>query len=197
MGFFRNSISLLSFASIFAAGMVFTVFTLVFGGDHDGGGDHGDFGGDHDGGGDHGGDHDDGGQGPPNIFSIRGLSLLAVGFGGVGYIVMYYTQNLLLSALSGLVFGWVFSVGVLLMMRIFIQQQGSSVISPRALIGTIGEVTTGIPANGLGEVRLAVEDTIISKTATANGGVTIVAGRRVRVIAFLGGSVIVEEVTQS
>ena len=73
LSLFGDSIALLTFFSIFAAGMTFTVFNLLFGGDadHDAGFDHGgDF--DHDG--DFGGDHDaDGGDGDghgPGLFSM-------------------------------------------------------------------------------------------------------------------------------
>ena len=60
LSFFGASIALLTFISIFAAGMTFTVFNLLFGGDADSDMD-GDVGGDH--GGDFDADHDaDGGH---------------------------------------------------------------------------------------------------------------------------------------
>ena len=76
LAFFGNSIALLTFFSIFASGMVFTLFSLFFGGDADSG--DGDFDGNHDG--DVG--HHDGDAHGPGLFSIRGISILLGGFGG-------------------------------------------------------------------------------------------------------------------
>lgn len=179
----REYTALASFFSIFAAGMIFTLFSLVFGGDHD----HGDVG--HDAHGDHGGD-----QGP-NIFSIRGISLMATGFGAMSCIVMYFTNRVLVASVAGLAFGWVFAFIGVAMLRIFIRQQASSMIRPEGFIGAFGEVTTGIPQGGLGEVRLTIDGTTMTRTARSVRGEYIPSGRTVRVVHSGGGSVSVEEVS--
>lgn len=186
LGFFRDSITLMSFFSIFLAGMIVTLFSLIFGGDHDHGGDAG-----HDVHGDS-GDSDGEHQGP-GMFSLRGISLLATGFGAVSFLVMYYTNQILVASVAGMAFGWVFAFVCLSLLRIFIRQQGSSLIDPKDFVGVIGEVTTGIPPHGVGEVRVTVDGVTMTRTASAVGGKKIPTGRVVRVIRAEGGTVCVEE----
>lgn len=183
--FFRQSAAMMTFLSIFGAGLVFSMFSLLFGGDHD-----------HDVGHDHGGDHDDGDHGGPNIFSIRGLSLLATGFGGVGLLVMYATKHVLVASIAGLGFGWVFAVVGLSMMRVFMRQQSTSMISTEDYIGVVGVVTTSIPIKGLGEVRATVDGVTMTKAASAVGGKSLSTGTVVRVVRLLGGTLSVEEISE-
>ena len=72
LSLFEGSLAQITFFSIFLAGMVFTLFSLIFGGDGES-----DF--DHDA--DHGGDHGADGAHGPGMLSIRGASLMMVGFG--------------------------------------------------------------------------------------------------------------------
>src|SRR3989338_11318429 len=95
------------FLSIFGFGFVITSVSLLFGGDSDGDGDfHLDHG---DGGHDMSGHHADGHSEGPSIFSIRGASLLSIGFGGTGFLVHIYTKKLLVSCIAGIASGWVFA----------------------------------------------------------------------------------------
>lgn len=183
--FFRNSLSLMIFFGIFAFGMIFALFSLIFGGDHDGGdADHGDV---------HGEDGDDQG---PGFFSIRGISLFASGFGGIGFIVMYYTKKVLVASVSGLAFGWIFALLGLFMMRLMIRQQANSIIQPEQIVGIVGEVTTGIPDRGVGEVRLTVDGITMTRTASSTTGTGIRSGTTVRVVRSDGGTVSVEELSR-
>ena len=183
---FRNSTALMSFFSIFAAGMIFTLFSLVLGGDHDHGGEfHGDA------------EHGEAGHGHgPGLLSIRGISLMATGFGAMAFLVMYYTRQVLVASVSGLGFGWVFALAGITMMRVFIRQQGSSMIQAQDFIGATGEVTTGVPERGLGEVRLTVNGVTMTKSASSLRGRAIPSGTPVRVVRLLGGTITVEEVPQ-
>ena len=185
--FFRNSLGLMIFFAIFAFGMIFTLFSLIFGGEHDGG-DHGDI---------HGDAHGDGDDNQaPGFFSIRGISLFATGFGALGFIVMYYTEKVLLASVSGLGFGWVFAFLGLFMMRMLIRQQANSMMRPEEMIGTLGEVTTGIPDHGVGEVRMTVDGVTLTRTASSTSGTAIRSGTIVRVVRSDGGTVSVEEFPQ-
>lgn len=184
----EGSAALLTFFSIFSAGLVFTIFSLIFGGDHDGGDVHGEM---HDGGGESG---DDDGQGP-GMLSLRGISLMATGFGAMAYIVMYLTKKVLTASIAGLGFGWVFAFICIALLRIFIRQQGSSMISQGSCLNSIGEVTTVIPEHGLGEVRLVVEGVSMTKTASSARGVRVPTGATVKVVRVLGSTVSVEELS--
>lgn len=181
---FRTSSAIMTFLTIFGAGLVVTLFSLVFGGDHD----HGDVGhGDGDGNGDHGED-----QGP-SFFSIRGISLFATGFGGVGLLVMYGTKQVLTASLSGALSGVIFAFLGITGMRMMIRQQASSIIQPSAFTNLLGEVTTTIPEQGLGEVRVTVDGTTMTKTARALSQRMIPSGTTVRVVQSTGGTVLVRE----
>src|SRR5262245_19268742 len=103
-----------TFFTIFLVGVVFSAFSLIFGGhghsDHDVSHDV-DHDISHDAGGDHdahdtSGDHADGDAGahPLNVglLSVRGVALLSTGFGGIGFLMFATTQRLLLSTATGL-----------------------------------------------------------------------------------------------
>jgi hypothetical protein len=186
LALFGESIALLTFFSIFAAGMTFTVFTLLFGGDAD----DGDIGGDHDG--DFGGDHDaDGGDAAhgPGLLSIKGVSFLLTGFGGVAFIVMYFTEKVFVSSLAGLFGGWPFALVCLAMYRVFIRQEASSLSKAEDYVGATGTVVTSIPAKGLGEVTLIVGEQQVTKSAVAHSGTALKTGTPVRVKNYLGDRV--------
>ena len=155
LAFFGNSIALLTFFSIFAAGMTFTTFNLLFGGDADHGDVHGDFHGglDGDAHGDFHGDHDaDGGGTGPGLLSIRGISFLLTGFGGVAFIVMYFTDKVFVSSLAGLAGGWPFAFVCIALYRVFVRQEASSLVAAKDFVGATGSVVTskstetGVPA---------------------------------------------------
>ncbi len=185
--FFRNSVALLSFFSIFSAGMIIVLFSLVFGGHDHGDFGHGDIG--HDAQGDHGGESQPG----PGVFSLKGIALLAVGFGAIAFIVMYYTNQILVACISGLAIGWVFAFICMAGYRILIRQQSNSLIKSEDVIGQTGQVTTTIPAGGLGEVRLTVDGTAMTKMASAPDGEAIPTGTLVMVRRVSGASIMVEK----
>jgi membrane protein implicated in regulation of membrane protease activity len=190
LSLFGESIALLTFFSIFAAGMTFTVFNLLFGGDADGGDLDGDVG-DADGG-DFDGDHDgDGGDGHgPGLLSIRGISFLLTGFGGVAFISMYFTEKVFVSSLFGLLGGWPFALVCLAMYRVFVRQEASSMVSAEDFVGATGTVVTSIPQGGLGEVTLLVAGQQTTKSAVAQG--ELKTGTPIRVKTYLGDRVSVE-----
>lgn len=181
---FRASTAFMTFLTIFGVGLGITLLSLVFGGDHD----HGDMG--------HadGHDGDDGNQGP-GLFSIRGLSLFATGFGGIGLLVMQMTNQVLTASISGAAFGFVFAFLGITVMRALIRQQASTMIQPASFNQIVGEVSTTIPEHGVGEVRLTVEGTTMTKTASSVSGRRIPTGSLVRVVRAAGGTVAVEEVS--
>lgn len=186
----------LVFFSVFLFGFIITAASMLFG--HDGDADHGgDFHiGDHDIGhdADHGGDQDHHG---PGLFSVRGISLLAIGFGGTGYIIQFYTGKLLVACVAGLGSAWLFATFGLWVIHFFYSQEGSSLISEEAFMGATGIVTTTIPRGGLGEVTLSVGGRQLARTARCQNGSRITQGTGVRVVQKTGEAVVVEEVKQS
>lgn len=200
MSFFEESLALITFFSIFCAGMVFTLFSLIFGGDADHSdvgdfdADHGDIDHDHDFG--HGDlEHDDASASHgPSFFSIRGVSIMAVGFGGIAYIVQYLYGRVMLSSFAGLMSGWIFGLVGLGLINMFLKQQASSNIRISDIKSATGIVTTSIPIGKPGEVILNVAGAQMNKMAVAANGVAIPNGTRVRVVEHHGASVLVEVV---
>jgi hypothetical protein len=183
---FVGSPASLIFFGVFLFGFAITLTSLAFGvgDDHDG-----DFHVDHDVGHDFGDDHHG-----PGIFSIRGMSLLAIGFGGVGYLIQLYTGKLLFSSVAGLGSGFGFAFLGLWLIRFFYSQEGSSLIKEDDILRSVGSVTTTIPSGGVGEVILSVAGRQLSQIASSHNGNQIARGKIVTVINRAGNRVVVEEV---
>ena len=188
----------ITFFTIFLVGVAFSAFSLVLGGlgahaDHDVGHDIGHDTDAHDGSGDHHGG-DDGAQGGTlsvGMFSVRGVALLATGFGGAGFLIYVSTGKILFSTASALVGGYIFAFVVLYTLKIFKSQQANSMISLSAAIGADGIVTISIPEDGLGEVSLVVSGTEMFKPARSVNGRPIKSGARVQVSQVSGGTLVV------
>lgn len=188
---FQSALAEIIFLSICFGSLVVTGFMLIFGGDHDGDADHGDM--EH-GDADHGDDHSDEG---PKFFSIRGLSLFGTGFGGVGYIVQHYTGMTLVAAAAGTASGFLLALAGLAFIRLFFSQQVSSLVSHDQVIGSIGTVTTAIPANGqCGEIMLTVAGLQMGRIAMSADNNEIPSGAVARVTRVAGHAVVVERVKQ-
>jgi membrane protein implicated in regulation of membrane protease activity len=202
----------ITFFTIFLVGVVFSAFSLILGGHGDHGADHDvghDFSHDaghdagHDGGhdgsgdhGDHGGDHSDGGFGisgffAVGMFSVRGVALLATGFGGFGFLIFTLTQKILFSTAAALVGGYIFAFVVLYTLKVFKAQQANSLVSSSSAIGVEGIVTVSIPEDGLGEVSLRVSGTEMFKPARSANRGPIKSGTRVQVNQISGGTLVV------
>jgi hypothetical protein len=175
----------MTFFTIFLVGVVFSVFSLLLGG-------HGDH--DHDIG--HDADHGDAGDGHGGVFSVgilsvRGLALLATGFGGVGFLAYTRTSKIMFSTGVAMVGGYVFALVVLYALRIFKGQQSNSLIDTSSAIGGEGVVTISIPEGGLGEVGMVVSGTEMFKSARSTSGSAIQSGTRVLVDRIVGGTLLV------
>lgn len=185
---FQGALAELVFLAICVVGMIFSGFSIFFGGDHDGA-DHGDMDG-HDA--DHGGDHhaDDG----PKLFSVRGLMLFGTGFGAVGYLVQHFTGKTLVASVSGSVAGLVLAMIGIGFIRMIYRQQSSSLVGGEAYVGVLGTVVTAITSGGTGEVAITVAGTYGTRLAKSASGQAIARGESVRVTRTVGGVVVVEPV---
>jgi hypothetical protein len=192
----------LTFFTIFLVGVVFSAFSLIMGAhsdtaDHDISHDFGHDGDAHDGG-DH-GDHDghEGGDAAfyspfsVGMFSVRGVALLATGFGGLGFLIYSATEKLLFSTASALIGGYLFAFVVLYTLKIFKSQQANSLVNTASAIGAQGIVTVSIPEDGMGEVSLLVSGVEMFKPAVSAGSGPIKSGTRVRVNQITGGTLVV------
>ena len=202
MALFGDSLALVVFFSIFLGGLTFSVFSLLFGGDADHDLDVADHDAHFDA--DHGAEatgddvHD---VHAPGVLSVRGISLMMVGFGGVAFIIQYYTQyyteKILFASVGGVLSGWLFAFALMLLLKLFYSQQSSSQVSATEIVGAYGIVSVSIPDGGdLGEVQLNVAGNQMNKPATSSMGDGISRNTRVRVRNYVGGRVVVSEVAE-
>ena len=90
---------------------------------------------------------------------------------------------------SGLVFGGV----IYAFMRFLYGQQASSDVAAKDLVGQTGRVVIGIPANGVGQVRLRIGEELVDKIAQSRDGLAISENTPVHIEEVLGETVIVRK----
>jgi hypothetical protein len=196
-----------TFFTIFLVGVVFSAFSLILGGhsdhaDHDIGHDVGhDAGSDHDSG-DSSAEHGDIDVGIHSLFSVgmfsvRGVALLATGFGGIGFLIFIATGRIMFSTAAAFVGGYIFAFAVLYTLKIFKAQQANSLVRLSSAVGAQGVVTVSIPEDGLGEVSLLVGGVEMFKPARSVTGAAIKSGSRVQVNQISGGTLLVSPATVS
>lgn len=133
----------------------------------------------------------------PSIFSARVLSVFATAFGGIGAIGVYQGYGVLFSSLLGLAGGLSFGAMVYFFARFLYRQQSSSLVTSSDLIGLPAQVTVGIPADGLGQVRCVVGESSIEKIARSKDGAPIPLHAQVIIEEIVDGSVTVSLYTES
>jgi hypothetical protein len=184
----------ITFFTIFLVGVAFSAFSLIMGG-------HGDHDADHDIG--HDTDHDGAGAHDSSadgeihslfsvpIFSVRGIALLATGFGGIGFLIHVNTGKILFSTAAALVGGYGFAFIVLYTLKLFKAQQANSLVSMSSAIGGRAIITVSIPEGGLGEVSMVVSGVEMFRPARSHNGRPLKAGTSVEVTQVTGGTVVV------
>jgi hypothetical protein len=175
--FFSNISAFTVFLSIAAVGFLFLLISVIFGDifEHD-------F--------DHDVDHDLG-HGGPGLFSPRIISVFITSFGGVGAIAISQGYRVLPASAFGVAAGFVLGGLVYFFARFLYSQQATSTISTADLVGRTAQVTVGIPANGIGQVRCLVGETMIDKIARSSDGGEIASNSVVKIEEIVGEGVIV------
>lgn len=179
-----NISSLAVFLGIAAVGFLFLLVSLVFGEIFE----HIDF------------DHDvdtDLGHGGPGLFSPRVVAVFITAFGGVGAIGVQQGYGVFTSSAFGTAAGFFLGGLVYAFARFLYSQQASSTVSTSDLVGRAAQVSVGIPANGFGQVRCLVGETIIDKIARSNDGREIANNSLVRIEQVVGEAVVVSPVTST
>lgn len=181
----------LAFIGLFAFSVVFAVGAFIFGHDHDS--DHDMGGGDHDAG----GGHDTEAGGMPSVFSTRTISLFLVGFSGMGLVCTYGLHwSAWFSSAAGLAFGVFMGALAYVFVLMLYRQQATSMPVSADYAGLEARVSSNIPANGTGQISVAVLGQLKTIFATAGDGRAIPEGRRVRIIAMSGATATVELIAQ-
>jgi membrane protein implicated in regulation of membrane protease activity len=170
-----SHISALSvFLAVGAIGLMFLLFSLLFG-------EilselHFDFDTSHDG---------------PGFFSTRVISIFLTAFGGIGAICINQGMSVIASSALGFASGFLLGGLVYLFARFLYSQQASSNIDTADLVGLRAQVTVGIPAGGLGQVRCVIGESMVEKTARSKDGVAIPHNSQVLIEGLADESLIV------
>jgi hypothetical protein len=164
------------FLAVCAVGFLFLMLALVFGGlfdffDHD----H---------------DFETGG---PGFFSSRVMAVFVTAFGGFGAVGTYYGLAPVPAALVGFGGGLVFGGAIYALARVLYNQQASSEVRAGDLVGSIGRVVIGIPAGGVGQIRVRLGEELMDKIARTRDGVAIAENASVQIEEVLGETVIVKQ----
>jgi membrane protein implicated in regulation of membrane protease activity len=169
---------MLVYAAISLFGFLILVVLLVagdIGGDHDAGFSHEVF------------EH----AGGPSVFSVRIMASFLTAFGVGGVLARYYGLSHPAASLVGTFAGVVMSSVVYQFARVLYNQQASSEVHMASLVGRTAEVIVAIPANGVGQISLAVGGQSSDHIARSADDRAIPRGAEVTITALRGDSVIV------
>jgi hypothetical protein len=112
----------------------------------------------------------------PALIDSRIISIFLTAFGAFGAIGMQLNLGAAISSLLGLAGGIVLGGIVYYFGRLLYEQQASSSISTRQLIGRLAEVTVVIRPNAIGQVSCRVGEERIEKLARSTGDAEIKTG---------------------
>jgi membrane-bound ClpP family serine protease len=168
---------MLIFVSIFAVGFVILLLSMIFG--HDG-----NVGADADADGmDHG----------PNIFSVKMLSLILVGFGAGGFGLRASTEaSMFVSSMAGVGGSVIVGAFGYFILRTFYRSQASSTIVDQDIVGCEGNLIDGIAQDGRGQISCIIRGREITFLARSRDGSPIKRGAAVKIVGKTASVVTVE-----
>lgn len=193
-----SSVNLL-YLILLILGLLYAVFLLISGQiGADGGGDFDhslDIGSGHDAG-FHPGDTDH----PHGLAPVSPLTIatFVTAFGATGLIATGLFKasdrsSLIWASLGGVLFSALIYIGFT---YLFIKPQGSSEVRVSELAGTIAEIITPIPENGLGEIAFVAQGGRVTYSARHYQNGQVARGTPVRILRIVGGVAYVEPVIE-
>lgn len=178
--------SLVTYLSLFAAGLVFFLTGFLLGG-HGGDGLHG---GHH--AGSHDGDFHDGEFDVKNVLSVRGVVFFIIGFGAMGSILTGFEKHPILTLVSSILTGIAVAFIGIFLIGLLYRLQGNSLSTLVSIDGEEGEVITEIPSEGIGEISVRdLSGTVRFVTARSFDKKKIEIGSRITVVSVESGEVVV------
>lgn len=174
-----------------AVGLLFILFSAIFGHFFGGGDGHADVGtGGH---AESGFDH----SGIPGIsfFSPLVLACFVTAFGGFGIVFSGFkpTESIWISAPLSLLGAFCFAFVILwLFNAVFTKTQSSSESRVSTLTGHVASMITPAPENGVGEIAYVQGNTRYTAPARSESGTAIAAGRAVKITRVVGTQFYVE-----
>jgi hypothetical protein len=165
------------FISIFAAGFVILLISMIFGHDGDVDADTDSL--------DHG----------PSIFSVKLIALIMVGFGAGGFGLRATTDaGMFAASMTGVAGSLVVGLFGYLILRAFYRSQASSTIEDGDIVGSSGNLLDGIVGDGRGQVACVLRGREITFLARSKDGGSIKRGTPVRIVSKTAGVVTVEPI---
>jgi hypothetical protein len=138
-------------------------------------------------------DHDvDFDHGGPGILSSRVIAVFITAFGAFGAIAVNNGMSAGAASGVGAGSGVVFGGVIYMFLRFLYGQQASSDVLAADLVGQSGRVIIGIPANGVGQVRVRIGEELVDKVAQSRDGLALPENTPVKIDEVLGETVIVK-----
>ena len=138
-------------------------------------------------------DHDiDFDHGGPGILSSRVIAVFITAFGAFGAIAVNNGMSAGAASGVGAGSGVLFGGVIYMFLRFLYGQQASSDVLASDLVGRTGRVIIGIPANGVGQVRVRIGEELVDKVAQARDGLALAENTPVKIDEVLGETVIVK-----
>lgn len=172
------------FGAITLAGVLYFVYSLVFG---EMGGDHAadahidvdtHIGGD---------THGDGGE-----FGCMIVAAFLAAFGAVGLLGSLSGWNMLVTLVAAVVFGAVIGRGVMSLLRFVVRQQGTEVSNIESLVGSTARITIDTPAGKTGEA--IIEEGYVAKYPVREAGNNpLTRGDYVEIVEIRNGTLYVKK----
>jgi membrane protein implicated in regulation of membrane protease activity len=125
------------------------------------------------------------------LLDSRVISIFLTAFGGVGAICSKLGVGVTFSSVGGLIGGITLGGIVYYFGRLLYQQQASSSVEGRQLIGRAAEVVVAIKPGSVGQISCRIGAERVEKLARSKSDSEIKAGSQVRIEEIAGESVIV------
>lgn len=125
------------------------------------------------------------------IFDSRVIAIFLTVFGGFGAIGITLGFGAGISSVFGLIGGFIFGAAVFYFGKLLYNQQSSSSVSDRDLIGRTAQVIVSIRPDHLGQISCLIGEERVEKLARTARGEEIKAGQFVRIESVGSDSVIV------
>jgi len=168
--------------------VLFRLFMMLIGMDHDG---HGDFSSDGHDFSDHHSDSDIGFK----LLSLHGLTSFFMMFGLVGLALYRQSRVGTLVSMVGAVVAGLVSVWIIKkLFGLVVKLQSSGTITIEKAVGAQGKVYLTIPANGTGRVLVKVQNSLREFDASSQGDEEIASDTPIRVVWVDGNVLVVEKI---
>jgi membrane protein implicated in regulation of membrane protease activity len=131
--------------------------------------------------------------GGPGFFSTRVMAVFVTAFGGFGAVATHYGLSPVPAALIGFGSGLVFGGAIYALARFLYNQQAGTEVRAADLVGVVGRVVIGIPAGGVGQIRVRMGEELMDKIARTRDGAAIPENMSVQIEEVLGETVIVKK----